>query len=516
MLSSRLLIVLLITSLLNAQLPSAKPPATAKADADPLGRSTPRGTVVGFLRAAHENKYGLAVQYLESPRDSEVAKQLAAVLDAALLVNLNDISADPYGRLSDSLLPDRERVGTVHVGGATLDIMLHRVNSTWLFSSETLRHIPAVYEDLAPDWLERFVPGPLKNRQLFGVQVWRLIALLIVIPIALGIAWLIGILLLSIGRRFSKRTPAAWKESVAAILKGPLRLFLAVLLFHAGVQFLGLPLLFRQWLAQLELVVGVFAIGWFALRLIDMAASETRQVLIRNQRAGAISMVPLGRRIVKVTVVSLAVLAVLDNAGFDLKAVLTGLGVGGIAVALAAQKTLENIFGGVAIVADQPVRVGDFCKFGDYSGTVEDIGLRSTRIRTIDRTLISVPNGAFSGINIENFSPRDKYCFHPTLMLRLDTTAGQLRQVLVELQKLLSEHSKIEAGGRVKLVGFGNAALNLEVFSYILTADYNEFMAIQEDLLLRVLEIVEAAGTSLAIPPRTTFLAQDRGVRPPS
>jgi MscS family membrane protein len=502
------LILFLTSALAGAQ------PATSNAVADPLGRSTPRGTVKGFLVAARDNNYELASQFLEGYRDPKLAHQLQAVLDAALSVNLNEISDEPAGRFDAGLGAERERIGAVRVAGATLDIVLRRVNGVWLFSPETLRHIPALYDDLAPGWVERFVPAPLKDREVGGAEVWRLLALAITIPIALAIAWLIGVLALRIARSVSRGAPA--NESLVAILRGPLRLFLAVLLFHAGVLLLGLPLLFRQWLANLELVVGVFAVSWFAMRLIDLASSQTGQFLIRSQRTAAVSMVPLGRRIVKVAAVSLAVLAVLDNAGFDLKAILTGLGVGGIAVALAAQKTLENIFGGLAIVADQPVRVGDFCKFGDNSGTVEDIGLRSTRIRTLDRTLISVPNAAFSTMSLENFAPREKYCFHPTLQLRLDTTPAQLRQVLAELRKMLGEHPRIEPGSHVRLVGFRNGSLNLEVFSYVTTANDDEFLAIQEDLLLKTLDIVEAAGASLALPPGTAIIARDRGLPPAS
>lgn len=474
-----------------------------KTNSDSLGRSTPRGTVMGFLRAAHDNNYALAAQYLESSRDPELARQLKTVLDAALQVNLNDISDEAAGRIGDAEPLDRQRIGTVHVGETSLDIMLHRVNSPagqiWLFAPETLRRIPIVYDDLGPNWIEGFVPGPLRNREVLGVQLWRLMGLLIVIPVALGIAWLIGMILIVITRRFAERTPAALNQSIVAILRGPLRLFLTVLLFHVGVLFLGLPLLFRQWLVQVELAVGVFSIAWFAMRLIDLASAETRQMLIRTQRTAAVSMVPLGRRIVKVAAVSLAVLAVLDNAGFDLKAILTGLGVGGIAVALAAQKTLENIFGGMAIVADQPVRVGDFCKFGNSMGTVEDIGLRSTRIRTLDRTLISVPNANFSTISLENITPRDKMLFNPTLAVRNDATAAQVRQVLDRVEKLLKEHPKVEAGSKVRFSGFGTNSLNLDVFAYILTQDGNEFEVLRQDLLLRILEAIETAGTRLAV-----------------
>lgn len=504
-------VLLLIPTLAVSQTTSTK-----TAPPDPLGRGTPRGAVKGFLRAARDNNYGLASEYCDGYRNAALARQLQRVLDAALSVNLNEISDEPSGRLDDALDPERERIGTVRVNGTVLDVVLRRVNGLWLFSSDTLRRIPALYEDLGPAWVERFIPAPLKNREFAGTQVWRLLALLAAIPVALGIAWVVGAIALRIARRLGRHTAAAANENIVAILRGPLRLFIAVLLFHACVLLLGFPLLFRQWIADLELVIGVFAVSWFALRLIDLAASETRQFLIRTQRTGAISMVPLGRRIVKVAAITLAVLAILDNAGFDLKAILTGLGVGGIAVALAAQKTLENIFGGLAIVADQPVRVGDFCKFGDNSGTVEDIGLRSTRIRTVDRTLIAVPNAAFSTMSLENFAPREKYCFRPPLQLRIDTRPEQVRKVLADVRGLLDGHPKIEKGARVRLSGFANSSIGMEVFSYIATPDYEEFAAIQEDLLLRILEIVEAAGTSLAVPPRMAFMSRDRGVRDPA
>jgi MscS family membrane protein len=517
-LSSRLRLGLyLVTAVILTCFASSAQAPAAQTDADSLGRSTPRGAVKGFLHAADDNNYALAAQYLESSHNPQLAEELKAVLDAALQVNLNDISDDPAGRIEDALPIDRERIGTVRVGGTSLEIVLHRVNlagtgQVWRFAPETLRGIPGLYEDLAPSWVERFVPEALRHREMLGVELWRLLGLFIVIPVTVGVAWLIGMVLLVITRSFARRAPAAWNDSMVAILRGPLRLFLTVLLFHVGVLFLGLPLLFRQWLTQLELAVGVFAVAWFSLRLIDLASAETRQVLIRTQRTAAVAMVPLGRRIVKVLAVSLAVLAVLDNAGFDLRAVLTGLGVGGIAVALAAQKTLENIFGGMAIVADQPVRVGDFCKFGDNVGTVEDVGLRSTRIRTLDRTVIAVPNASFSTISLENFAPRDKMFLHPTLALRMDSSTAQVRQVLDGVQKLLDQHPKVESRGKIRFAGFGTNSLNLEVFCYVTTPDWNEFEVLRQGLLLSMLEVIEAAGTSLALPARTTFLARDRGI----
>ncbi|MGH9647314.1 MAG: mechanosensitive ion channel family protein, partial [Bryobacteraceae bacterium] len=151
--------------------------------------------------------------------------------------------------------------------------------------------------------------------------------------------------------------------------------------------------------------------------------------------------------------------------------------------------------------SDRPVAVGDFCKLGDRVGTVEDIGLRSTRVRTLDRTVVSVPNSEFSSLVLENFSRRDKVWFHPTLNLRRDTQPDQVRGVLEAIRRILTEHPRVEVGALpVRFIGAGSYSLDVEVFAYIQTADYDEFLKIQQDLLLKILDAISAAGTALAIP----------------
>ena len=200
-------------------------------------------------------------------------------------------------------------------------------------------------------------------------------------------------------------------------------------------------------------------------------------------------------------------------ADINLTAVLAGLGIGGIAVALAAQKTLENLLGGITIASDQPIRVGDFCRVGDYLGTVQVVGLRSTRIRTLDRTIVSIPNGQLAIMNLENFTLRDKIWFKHALNLRYETTTDQLRYILAEIREMLYKHPKVESvSARVRLIGFVGSAFNLEVFAYVLESSYETFLHIQEDLLLRIMDIVAASGSGFAFPSQTTYLAQDAGM----
>jgi len=200
------------------------------------------------------------------------------------------------------------------------------------------------------------------------------------------------------------------------------------------------------------------------------------------------------------------ILSVLSIWGYNTSTILAGLGVGGLAVALAAQKTIENLFGGISVITDRPVVVGDFCKVGDRTGTVEDIGLRSTIIRTPDRTLLTIPNGAFSGMTLENFSRKDKTWFHVTLNLRRDTTPEQVRELLSSLTGIVNGTTHVEeAAHPVQFAGVGTYSLDLEVGAYFNTVDDAEFALIREDLFLKILDAIESAGTALAIPTQAYY-----------
>jgi MscS family membrane protein len=189
-----------------------------------------------------------------------------------------------------------------------------------------------------------------------------------------------------------------------------------------------------------------------------------------------------------------------------------GLGVGGIAVALAAQKTLENLFGGITLFADRPVKVGDFCSYDGQVGTVEEIGLRSTRIRTLDRTVVSVPNADFSNLRLENFARRDRMRLRTVIGVRYETTPEQLRYVLARLREILLAHPRVtDDPARARFVGFGAYSLDIEVLAYVDTPDWNEFLGIREHIYLLFMEAVKESGTGFAFPSTTTYLAQDHG-----
>jgi MscS family membrane protein len=177
---------------------------------------------------------------------------------------------------------------------------------------------------------------------------------------------------------------------------------------------------------------------------------------------------------------------------------------------LAAQKTIENLFGGISILTDRVMRVGDLCRVGETVGTVEDIGLRSTRIRTYERGLISVPNGSLATANVENLSARDKMRVFCKIGLRYETTREQLERVLAQVTTMLHEHPRVEsATAWIRLAKLADSSLELEMQAYVMTREFNDFAAVRENLLFRVMDIVESCGTSLAFPSQTVYMAQE-------
>lgn len=222
------------------------------------------------------------------------------------------------------------------------------------------------------------------------------------------------------------------------------------------------------------------------------------------------TLISLSTGVARVAVLVVAFLLLAEVLAIPYEGVIAGLGIGGLAVALAAQPTLQNFLSGLTLYADRPVSVGDFCKFGDQSGTIEHIGMRSTRIRSLDRTIISVPNSDFAGMQIENYAHRDRTRFATTLQLRYETTPDQLRYVLAELRKLLIAHPRvIDEPCRVRFAGFGAYSLDIDVFTYVKTADVADFQAIREDILLSMINIMDDAGAQFAFPSSLEYRATD-------
>jgi MscS family membrane protein len=257
--------------------------------------------------------------------------------------------------------------------------------------------------------------------------------------------------------------------------------------------------------------VALFATFFWALfRSIAVATLLLSETPWAKEHPSSRSLIPLGRRVASVMVLIIAVVAILSNLGYPVASIIAGLGVGGLAVALAAQKTVENLFGAFSIGVDQPFREGDFVKIEDFVGTVESIGLRSTRIRTLDRTLIAVPNGKLADTRVESYAARDRLRLFCTLGVVYDTGAAQMREILAGIERVLRAHPKIWPDTVVvRFTSFGASSLDIEVMAWFTTTDWNEFTSIRQDIFLEFMEVVEKAGSSFAFPTHTLHLVKD-------
>jgi len=502
------------------QLPLASPTPTPaeEAAADPYGRETPYGTFYGFLHAVEKGSYANAAQYLQLPpsmrsQREDIAREFQAALDHRFIsTTLESISRSPRGTLDDGLAPDVEKVGELLGHDARIDVLLVRKETAgspaiWLFSWETIREARRLYADLGITALEGRLPAFLVQNHLGSLALWQIVAFLLLLPILYAVSWLLlGVLFTLVRLARHKRVAGEW----ASRARSPGTLLLTLLLHRVAVFWVGIPILYRIYYNRVLYILLLAAFLWLLLRIVD---AVDRYLLRRVMPAGGgatQSTLSFGRRALRGAAFVLVLILALPVFGVNVTATLAGLGIGGLVVAFAAQKSLENVFAGFAMLADKPMTVGDTCRIGGQLGEIEDVTLWATRLRTNERTVVSIPNGAVMAGQIENLTRRDKFWFHPTVGLGYETTPAQMRQVLQSIRELMVADPRVETeGSRARFVRLGASSLDIDVYGYVRAETYAEFLGVQEELLLRILDIVEHAGTSVAFPTQTLYLRPD-------
>jgi len=494
-------------------------------EADSLGRRTPRGTFEGFFKAMSEQNYARAGQFLTLKKSQRRASQTQRIVttfqrlldQSGNLVPTAFISNKPTGRTDDDdLEANVDVIGTVTANGQVITLYVENNQPAdkpplWLFSAETVDDIAAVTvgEDLLVD---RILPASLKERRLGGVPVGHWLAVVVLVLLAYIIAWVIIAIISFIISRLWKKDNREKTDAIIGALQLPLRLYLAMWLFVAFSQQVGISIIVRQRFSYITVTVGIVAFLILLWRLTDFISTYSQKRMTLRKRISAISVILFLRRMAKAAIVVIGIIAILGAVGFDVTTWVAALGIGGIALALGAQKTMENFVGSVTLIADQPVRVGDFCKVGDITGTVESIGMRSTRLRTGERTVVTIPNGQFSSANIENYAHRDRFLFAPIFEFRMETTPDQLRFLLVEIRTLLYSHASVNPDpAKVRFTGLTANGYKIEVWAYVEALNFDVSQEIEEDLLLRILDIVAASGTDFAYPSQTLYMARDNG-----
>ena len=539
-------------------LTGTQPTASGKPTIRPIRTDSPRNTLKSFLRLRDEleqtlRSYRLNNKSRELAEQREViSDQLVALLDLSSVARASrrEIGIDTIAYLLDILgrveLPDLESVPDEEAFDDDVSPAKWRIPGTpirivradegaregeFLFSERTVMAAPRFYrsiEDLPLQTSLPIISWHRAVRQFTGPMIPA--AVLRIVPQSLRDFWL--------------DTPK-WKVMAVVLISALATLLLLV--FHRAINRREtdnrVGFLLRRALTPIAILVVVWSLDDFIAHQIFVSGAfstvvgDMATILIH---AGAVwllwlVMLAIFERIVQTrnipeesfdahlwrlgarTIGTAASVVIIGNAaqalGLPLYSVVAGLGIGGLAVALAIRPTLENLIGGIMLYLDQPVRVGDFCSFGDKTGTVEAIGVRTTKIRALDRTLITVPNAALADMQLINWAKCDRMLINATIGLRYETENDQLRHVLVKFREMLHAHPKIHSDTvRVRFAGFGQSSLDIGVRIYALTQDFNEFHAIREDVLLRMSEIVKKSGSSFAFPSQTLYMGHDDGL----
>jgi MscS family membrane protein len=489
---------------------------------------SPRASMRAFLELCDRARYDEAARYLDLPRGAdkrgaELAKKLHDVLDQRLLVDPERLSPLALGNKNDALPAGTEELGKIpDAKGHLVPVRIVRHESRtaddeprWVFSQATVIAIDGLYGSLNGRWVREHLPAPLLAEGPLSLSYWQWIAIPLLAAGCIAIGRLLRALAELVVQRLAKQRP--WGPHLLVRLRRPVTMGLGLALFWGLLPYLALTLRAEDLVERVLRALGWLAFFWGLLRAVTVAGDEIAEAKWSSARTNIRSVTGVGVRLGKVVVGALALMVALSELGYPVTTVIAGLGIGGVVLALAAQKTVENLFGSVSILADRPFGVGDTIRVDTVEGTVETIGLRSTRLRTIDRTLVVFPNGKLADMRIESLGARERLRFAVKLGLARDTRPEQIEAILAKLRAVLRGHASLRTDEvSVALIGLGESSFDVELAAPIETLDMALFAKVREELLLACIRVVEAEGARLAVPARQVLAPIAQGTPPGS
>jgi MscS family membrane protein len=485
--------------------------------ADEFNRGTPLRSAEGFVTAVDTGDYETASEYLDlrnlrgEARELtgvQLARRLAVISNRATWVDIDELVDDPAGRGNDNLPDYRDSIGVILDEGENIRLFMQKVPRDdgvyiWKLSNASVSLIPDLYDTYGYPEAVETLRRNLPNVIFLGFELFKWITVF-----AVGIFAYAAVLLIALAvRRMLADPDTPSHRQIFRFLVLPAAIWVVIMSVNAVATSLGRGVTAEA--LQRASPVSILITVWMMYAGMNLIRDIYSTRLQDRGRSGAVVLLRPATNAIKLLIAIGAILIYLDKLGINITTVLAGLGVGGIAIALALQKPLEDVFGAFTLYTQQPVRVGDFCRVGDVTGTIEEIGLRTTRIRTLANTVIAVPNARLANEPIDNISAREKIWYRPILRLRYDTTPEQLQQILEGIRNLLSSHEKVlQENNRVRFKEIADDALLIEVYAYLATTDWPEYLELAEELNIRILEIVTQAGTSLSLPAQTLYVEQ--------
>jgi MscS family membrane protein len=478
---------------------------------DQVDQRTPLKTAQGFMRFAELGEFESAAEYLDLrylPEDfgeadgTVLAEKLYIVISRKMRIEFGALSDEPQGVDGDGLPSYRDALGTLDTQRGELSIYLQLIpgekdTRIWKVSNSSIAQIPQLYRDFGYSPFVDTVRNLLPTGSFLGVELFKwVIALLAGFGVALS--WLIIAWPLS---NYLTRRNVSNSLRVRQYLTRPIPTLVFMIVGVTVLKNLGLGVSASH-LAEGATLITLAAV-WFLFATTNLLHDMYAQFLrARGRDSGLMLLRPVAST-AKAVIAALATVVWLDNMGVNVTALVAGLGVGGLAVALVLQKPLEDIMGAITLFTQQPVTVGQYCTCGDVTGTVEEISLRTTRIRTISNTVVVVPNAVFATASIENITERHCILHRQTVRLALDTSESLIRSVLEGLREVLAATEAVsDESSHARLIGFGAFSIDIDVLVYVNTTDWSDFLAIAEDVNLATVNVLERTGAKLAEPPR--------------
>jgi MscS family membrane protein len=485
---------------------------------DELNRSTPRSSLLALALEVKEKNFEKAAEYLDmrylpfaeegkEVDGADLARKIAIVARRAMKIDLEALSDDPNGHKDDGLPSFRDRVTTLETRDGKVDILMQRVprgdgEYIWKISNATVAMIPVLYDEFGYGKVGDMLSTMFPPYVIMGFEIWQLVMLSGILLCAFLIAYSLTYVIIWLLRRSSKLNI----ERLQRFIAGPLRLLITILILRASFDLISPSLMARAIFESRTLLI--FAIVWVSFGFVEMVKHRLADRMQRNGQPDAVVLLKPASTATKFVLLLIGLISWMDNLGYEVTTLIAGLGVGGVAVALAAQKSMENLIGSIMIYASQPVKVGDFCRYGNDIGTVEEIGLRSTQLRTLARSVVHVPNALFSSGVIENLTQRDKILYRTRLRLSFETTSAQIQQVLDRVRGMMQEHEDVDdENSRIRFIEFGKYANELELFAYVRTQEFPVYLEKVEDINLRISAILDDIGVKIAVPTSATYVA---------
>jgi MscS family membrane protein len=348
----------------------------------------------------------------------------------------------------------------------------------------------------------------LLNREFLGNPLWQYLALFVALLIGVSIARLVEYLLAHRLMGLAKRTPTKLDDIILQITKKPLRLLVLLLTLHIGVGLLSIPENIKGIVTNIFNVLVAIIVAYFLVRMVDLLMAYIEPKVKATESKLDDQMLPILKKSLKIFITIIVLLVILQNMGYNIFSLLAGLGLGGLAVALAAQETLSNFFGSIAIFADRPFHVGDRVQVEGYDGPVESIGFRSTKIRTLDGTLVTIPNSKMANACINNIASRPTIKRLYTIGITYDSGYEKMRRALEIIRDVHKGVKEIE-NYWVYFKDFGSHSLDILVISWCKELKYEEYLKVQERINLEIMRRFDEEGIEFAFPTQTVYLKEE-------